>query len=142
MDEPKIVLSPWTLVITNDNVVQEHSFLINKSRNNVRRPGALGLLRGFLSGHGGDVYWVQHQDGTVGPYGWWEFDYPDKRALIEPARLNLAFLSQILTSELSPDIVTEIAEGPAAIKYLSFLGLAALTDQLLSLSRASEKREE
>jgi hypothetical protein len=33
-----------------------------------RKAGVTGTVTGFVSGHGGDVWWVEHEDKTVGVY--------------------------------------------------------------------------
>lgn len=33
-----------------------------------RRSSADGVECGYVGGHGGDVWWVLHDDGTVAPY--------------------------------------------------------------------------
>lgn len=33
-----------------------------------RHPSAEGVECGYVGGHGGDVWWVLHDDGTVAPY--------------------------------------------------------------------------
>ncbi len=47
-------------------------FAIRQEYINNRRLGALGIIKGFVGGHGGDVWWVEH-DGTVAPYCFDEF---------------------------------------------------------------------
>ena len=39
-----------------------------------RREGATGRLGWYVPGHGGDVWWVAHDDGTTGAYAYDEFD--------------------------------------------------------------------
>lgn len=39
-----------------------------------RRSGKRGTVKGFVAGHGGDVWWVEHEDGTVGAYCFTEFE--------------------------------------------------------------------
>ncbi len=40
-----------------------------------RKAGRTGVLRGFVPGHGGDVWWVQHDDNqSVGAYCFTEFE--------------------------------------------------------------------
>ncbi len=42
--------------------------LIGKKYLDVRKVGAVGVVEGWVPGHGGDVWWVRHEDGTVGAY--------------------------------------------------------------------------
>ncbi len=33
-----------------------------------RRPNQEGIYRGWVPGAGGDLWWIEHQDGTIGAY--------------------------------------------------------------------------
>jgi len=33
-----------------------------------RKKGATGTVQGYVPGHGGDVWWVRHDDGSVAAY--------------------------------------------------------------------------
>ena len=33
-----------------------------------RRLGAIGVVGNWIAGHGGDAWWVRHEDGTIGAY--------------------------------------------------------------------------
>jgi hypothetical protein len=35
---------------------------------NARQPNKEGTVLGYVAGHGGDVWWVEHDDGMVGAY--------------------------------------------------------------------------
>lgn len=35
---------------------------------NSRTPNTKGTVGMYVAGHGGDVWWVYHEDGTVAPY--------------------------------------------------------------------------
>ena len=39
----------------------------------VRKAGVEGVVKGYVPGHGGDVWWVEHDDGKVGAYCFNEF---------------------------------------------------------------------
>lgn len=39
-----------------------------------RTAGKVGTVEGYVPGHGGDVWWVRHDDDTVAPYTFDEFD--------------------------------------------------------------------
>ncbi len=47
-------------------------------RLDLRRPNALGTVRGWVGGHGGDVWWVMHEDLSVAPYMFSEFELEPK----------------------------------------------------------------
>ena len=32
------------------------------------------LMAGYVAGHGGDIWWCQHSNGDVAPYGWTELE--------------------------------------------------------------------
>lgn len=49
-------------------------FLIHSRHINARRTDAVGKLRSWVPGHGGDVWWVEHADGQVAAYAYDEFD--------------------------------------------------------------------
>ncbi|MFA5413239.1 MAG: hypothetical protein WC348_01725 [Patescibacteria group bacterium] len=38
-----------------------------------RRLGARGKIMNYIAGHGGDCWWIRHDDGTIGGYGYMEF---------------------------------------------------------------------
>ncbi|HBI25646.1 MAG: hypothetical protein UT41_C0001G0234 [Candidatus Wolfebacteria bacterium GW2011_GWC2_39_22] len=38
-----------------------------------RKAGATGIVMGFVPGHGGDVWWIKHEDGSIGAYCFNEF---------------------------------------------------------------------
>jgi len=43
-------------------------FLVNAKHIECRRASENGVYRGYVPGAGGDVWWIQHDDGTVGAY--------------------------------------------------------------------------
>lgn len=40
----------------------------------VREVGVKGTVIGYVPGHGGDVWWVKHDDGQIGAYVFDEFE--------------------------------------------------------------------
>lgn len=53
-------------------VTQLHSttgMLIGQKYLDARQAGVTGTLHGYVSGHGGDVWWMKHDDGTESAYG-------------------------------------------------------------------------
>lgn len=48
-------------------------FLVVKGQMDNRRLGP-GVIKGYVGGHGGDVWWVEHDDGAVAPYGFTELE--------------------------------------------------------------------
>ena len=43
-------------------------FLVQQEHIDCRRANENGLYVGWVPGAGGDVWWVKHQDGTIGAY--------------------------------------------------------------------------
>ena len=50
--------------------------LITQKHLDVRREGAIGIVMGHVPGHGGDVWWVRHEDAydEIGAYMFNEFE--------------------------------------------------------------------
>ena len=43
-------------------------FLVNQKHINSRRPKDKGIYVGWVAGGGGDLWWIKHDDGSVGCY--------------------------------------------------------------------------
>jgi len=55
------------------------SFFVQDKHIKARKPGATGLYHGYVPGAGGDVWWVLHEDDTVGAYEFTEvFDLEEE----------------------------------------------------------------
>ena len=53
----------------------EDGFLIHPRHLQCRKAGINGTLRGYVAGHGGDVWWIHHDGSTdVGAYSLEEFE--------------------------------------------------------------------
>ncbi len=74
MKEPKVILENGTKVITLEALHPTGGLDLSSSVLALRKDGAKGVIHGVVGGHGGDVYWVKHEDGSVAPYGWWEME--------------------------------------------------------------------
>lgn len=48
--------------------------LINIRHLEARESNKFGVVGGYVPGHGGDVWWVRHEDDTVGAYAVGEFN--------------------------------------------------------------------
>ena len=48
--------------------------LIQKEHLDIRKLGVKGTIVGYIPGHGGDLWWIRHDDGTVGAYVFDEFE--------------------------------------------------------------------
>ena len=82
MEEPQQVLCPGTKIITHEDPsasVGCAGLLVKPKYLEARRPNTKGEVAGFVPGHGGDVYWVRHEDGQVAVYGWWEFELAEEQ---------------------------------------------------------------
>ncbi len=83
MKEPEHMIEMGTEVITHDTLGPTIGFMVKQPFLEKRRPGTPGIVRGWVGGHGGDVYWVEHEYTTaeatihtdnVAVYGWMEFE--------------------------------------------------------------------
>ena len=48
--------------------------MIKRQHLDVRTIGVKGTVIGYVPGHGGDVWWIKHDDGNVGAYVFDEFE--------------------------------------------------------------------
>jgi hypothetical protein len=48
--------------------------MIKKHRLDVRTIGAKGEVIGYVPGHGGDIWWIKQDDGSIGAYVFDEFE--------------------------------------------------------------------
>jgi hypothetical protein len=53
---------------------ETRGMLINPRHLDVRAEGKKGVVSGYVAGHGGDVWWVRHDSGSVGAYMFTEFE--------------------------------------------------------------------
>jgi hypothetical protein len=53
---------------------QTTGYMVEAKHLTWRREGEIGTVGGYIPGHGGDCYWVDHDDGTVGAYAYDEFE--------------------------------------------------------------------
>lgn len=74
-------------VRTNAKLGSTSGFLVADKHMNSRRPDALGIVTGYVAGHGGDVFWVRHEEGPsdtnpspVAAYMFNEFEFEDEVA--------------------------------------------------------------
>jgi len=72
MKQPECILETGTRVITNN--------LRSYPLSGVRRKNAPGKINGVVGGMGGDVYCVEHDDGTRGSYCFDEFELETNEA--------------------------------------------------------------
>lgn len=74
MDCPKFILDRGTKVTTGTLDLQTKGILVEQEYISARRPNASATLGHPVGGHGGDLYWATHEDGTVAVYCWSEFE--------------------------------------------------------------------
>jgi len=75
MEEPQYILESGTKIVTHTNLCGTGGMLVKDQYLKARRPDAHGTIRNWVAGHGGDVYWVEHDDDkTIAVYGWMEFE--------------------------------------------------------------------
>ena len=48
--------------------------LIKEPHLDARKPNTEGIVLGYVAGHGGDVWWVKHDDDSVGAYVFYEIE--------------------------------------------------------------------
>ena len=68
------------LVRTNKHVDDPDStkgFLIKEEYITARKSNVAGQVQSYVPGHGGDIWFVRHEDGSVGAYGFPELDRLD-----------------------------------------------------------------
>jgi len=60
-----------TPVVTSSNLLGNRNcdgFLVNEKHILCRKKSTNGIYSGWVPGAGGDLWWVKHEDGTVGAY--------------------------------------------------------------------------
>jgi hypothetical protein len=76
LDEPRYILEDGTRVRTHAVLDDDTQGMIIAARHlEARRSNTVGVIAGYVAGHGGDVYWVRHSEGdAVAAYGFMEFE--------------------------------------------------------------------
>lgn len=75
MKQPQTILEKNTLVRTNAVLDSTQGMMVREGNLKCRKPNASGLIKGVVGGHGGDVYWVQHDPSEMlAPYCYTEFE--------------------------------------------------------------------
>lgn len=73
-DCPTYVLEPGTKIITDQVLGTTAGMMVRSDYLAARKPATKAVLGTYVGGHGGDVYWAKHEDGTVSVYCWTEFE--------------------------------------------------------------------
>lgn len=87
MKEPRHILEAGTKVLTHQVLEPTTGMMIRQDYLDARRPNAKATLGDVVPGHGGDIYWARHEDGSVAAYGWMDFEY-DTSAAHETTRYD------------------------------------------------------
>ena len=75
--QPAKILADGTVVRTSQ-LDGTAGFLVKPKHLAARQPDTLGVIVGIVGGHGGDVYWVQHEGADLpGAYLFTEFELSD-----------------------------------------------------------------
>src|SRR4051812_44052293 len=88
MKQPTFILQTGTPVIIHRSLAKDATggMMIKTEYLEARTAGATGKIVGVVGGHGGDVYWVQHDDGKKAAYCFDEFELygPKRRERVLP----------------------------------------------------------
>lgn len=61
-------------IVTNDSLESTRGMLVAERHLAARRPGIQGVIKCYVPGHGGDVWAIEHDDGSVAVYVYTEFE--------------------------------------------------------------------
>ena len=71
-------------VLTHAQLESTLGMLVAERHLHGRKPNALGIITGYVPGHGGDCWWVRHAEGPssanpspVAAYTYTEFEFTD-----------------------------------------------------------------
>lgn len=76
-------VKPGIRIRTSERLRGTEGMMIRRKYLQARRPGTIGTVKGWVPGHGGDVWWIEHEDGAVAAYCYDEFA-PDAKPHIDP----------------------------------------------------------
>lgn len=80
MDEPANLLESGTVVRTHEKLGDGRGFSVSPKNMAQRQANVIGVIGGYVAGHGGDVYWVHHgPDLPPAAYCFDEFEYAEAR---------------------------------------------------------------
>jgi hypothetical protein len=86
MQQPSTVFAPGTKIVTHEQLGTTAGMLIKPCYLATRKPNAKATLGPYVPGHGGDVYFALHEDGTEAVYSVNEFELDvNPTAATEPA---------------------------------------------------------
>ncbi len=111
MNEPKCVLGVGTKIITSIALHPTTGLMVKPKYLEARRPSTAGIIQGFVPGHGGDIYWVEHEDESIAVYGWMEFELVDDEDVEEykSSRTRAIEALQGIVTDDDPESMARIA---------------------------------
>lgn len=78
MNQPRLLIPNNTKVKTHTTLDDTTGMLISPNNLKFRKSNKIGEIIGYVPGHGGDVYWVQHGGDTFpAAYCFTEFEIED-----------------------------------------------------------------
>jgi len=75
MKERETLPENGSKVVTHAELGSTAGMMVKHEYIAARRPSAKGTMRGWVPGHGGDVWWVEHEDGSVAAYCFDELEF-------------------------------------------------------------------
>ena len=67
-------VKPGIKIKTNKNLNSTKGMLIKQPFLDQRESNKEGMVYTYVPGHGGDVWWIRHRDGSLAPYVFDEFE--------------------------------------------------------------------
>lgn len=59
---------------TNAELGETAGMMVGKTYIHARKASTPGIVKGFVPGHGGDVWWIEHEAGNIAVYCFDEFE--------------------------------------------------------------------
>jgi len=103
-------------VTTNAELGETKGMLISAKNLSLRRPSAQGTVLGHVPGHGGDVWWVEHEKDVVAAYCFDEFEPTGLGPALEHPPLRS--LSEV-ADQHSPEVQSLISGAAEATDYFT-----------------------
>ncbi len=117
MNEPRNVLRDGTKILTNDYLSSTAGINVKHQHLSARKPKTPGIIRGWVAGCGGDVYWVQHEGEEIAAvYGFTEFQLTEMADIEEnrtPLEYAVRALLTIVQAHTPQDMVLAAAKALA-----------------------------
>ncbi len=98
MEEPTQILEPGTAIITHNPLSLALGILVEEEFLNKRKPGQKGVIVKYVDGHGGDIYYVKHDNSDdISVYGWYEME------LISVLSIHFSIASLLFQVQISDE---------------------------------------